>query len=215
MTDDELATTGNVVVVTFRDDGKAYEALSTLKQLDAQGRAKLMGAAVVTRGDDGHVVVKDQVGGDTFAGTAGGGLIGLLVGILGGPLGVLLGGATGLLLGSLYDLDDVDETESALSEVSKTVQVGRTTLLAHMIEEHTEVIDADMALLTGTVVRRPVYEVEGEIARAQEAQREAKNAARSKLLKAHEEKTQAEAHAKVEELKSKLHARGEHAKTSA
>jgi uncharacterized membrane protein len=215
MTDDELATTGNVVVVTFREDGKAYEALSTLKQRDAQGRAKLMGAAVVTRGDDGHVVVKDKVGDDSYAGTAGGGLIGLLVGILGGPLGILLGGATGLLLGSLYDLDDVDETESALSEVSKTVQVGRPTLLAHVIEEDTEVVDDDMARLTGTVVRRPVYEVEGEIARAQEAQREAKKAARAKLRKAHEEKDRAEAHAKVEELKGKLHRERKPAPTSA
>jgi uncharacterized membrane protein len=215
MTDDELADTGNVVVVTFRDDGKAYEALSKLKQLDAQGRARLMGAAVVTRGDDGRVVVKDEVGGSDYAGTASGGLIGLIVGILGGPLGILLGGATGLLLGSLWDLDDVDETESALSEVSKTVQVGRTTLLAHVIEEHTEVIDADMASLTGTVVRRPVYQVEAEIADAQEAQREAKQAARAKLLKTHEQKTRAEAHAKVEELKSKLHRDRETATTKA
>lgn len=171
---------------------------------DAQGRAKLMGAAIVTRGDDGHVVVKDEVSGEDWADTAGGGLIGLIIGILGGPLGVLLVGATGVLLGSLWDLEDVDETESALSQVSKSVEVGRTTLLAHMIEEHPEIVDADMAPLTGTVVRRPVYEVESEIADAQEAQRDAKNAARAKLIKAREQKTRAEAHAKVEELKSKL-----------
>jgi uncharacterized membrane protein len=215
MKDDVDAGTGNVVVVTFRDDGKAYEALSTLKQLDAQGRAKLMGAAVVTRGEDGRVVVKDEVSGEDYAGTAGGGLIGLLVGILGGPLGVLLGGATGVVLGSLWDLDDVEETESALSEVSKTVQVGRTTLLAHVIEEHPEIIDAGMAPLTGTVVRRPVYEVEAEIADAQEAQREAKKAARAKLIKTHAETTRAEAHAKVEELKGKLHRQHEPAATGA
>jgi uncharacterized membrane protein len=215
MTDDVDAGTGNVVVVTFGDDGKAYEALSTLKQLDAQGRAKLMGAAIVTRGDDGKVVVKEEVSGEDWAGTAGGGLIGLIIGILGGPLGVLLGGATGVLLGSLWDLDDVDETESALSEVSKTVQVGRTTLLAHMIEEHPEIVDADMAQLTGTVVRRPVYEVESEIADAQEAQREAKKAARAKLMKARQQKTRAEAHAKVEELKSKLPSRREPTTTDA
>jgi uncharacterized membrane protein len=215
MTDDVDAGTGNVVVVTFRDDGKAYEALSTLKQLDAQARAKLMGAAIVTRDSDGHVTVKDQVSGEDYAATAGGGLIGLIVGILGGPLGIILGGATGVLLGSLWDLDDADETDSALSEVSKSVQVGRTTLLAHLIEEHPEIVDADMATLTGTVVRRPVYEVEGEIADAQEAQREAKNAARKKLIKAREEKTRTEAHAKVEELKGKLHRQREPAATGA
>src|SRR5262245_53988993 len=111
MTDDDVAGTGNVGVVTFRAEDKAYEALSVLKQLDAQDRAKLMGAAVVTRGDDGHVIVKDDFSGEDYGATAGGGLIGLLVGILGGPLGVLLGGATGVLLGSLWDLDDVEETD--------------------------------------------------------------------------------------------------------
>jgi hypothetical protein len=84
-----------------------------------------------------------------------------------------------------------------------------------VIEEHPEIIDADMAPLTGTVVRRPVYEVESEIADAQEAQREAKKAARAKLAKAREEKTKTEAHAKVEELKSKLPSRREPTTTDA
>ena len=138
-------------------------------------------------------------------GTASGGLIGLLIGILGGPLGVLLGGATGLLLGSLYDLDDADTTESALGEVSKSVQVGRNSLLAQVVEQSPEVLDTAMAQVGGTVVRRPVYEIEDEIARAQEAQRDAKKQANAKLREARHEKTRAQAHAKVEELKSKLH----------
>jgi len=65
-----------------------------------------------------------------FIGTASGGLVGLLIGILGGPLGVLLGGTTGIAVGSLFDLDDADETDSVLSDVSKTVQPGRTSVLA-------------------------------------------------------------------------------------
>jgi hypothetical protein len=40
--------------------------------------------------------------------------VGLIIGILGDPLRVLLGGATGLLIGSLFDVEDSDETESAL-----------------------------------------------------------------------------------------------------
>jgi uncharacterized membrane protein len=159
----------------------------------------------VTRDHDGRVHIKDEAGDDNLVGTASGGLIGLLIGILGGPLGILLGGATGLLLGSLYDLDDADTTESALGEVSKSVQVGRNSLLAQVVEQVPEVLDAEMARLGGTVIRRPVYEIEDEIARAQEAQRDAKKQANAKLREARHEKTRAQAHAKVEELKSKLH----------
>jgi uncharacterized membrane protein len=198
----------NVVVVDFTDDDSAYEALTTLKELDSQGQIKVVDAAVVTRGDDGHIETKDQVGDDNLVGTASGGIVGLLIGILGGPFGVLLGGATGLLIGSLYDMADADDTDSVLSDVSKTVQTGHNAVLAQVVEQSPEVVDTAMARASGTVVRRPVYEVESEIAAAQEAQREAKKAARKKLREARHEKRQEEAHAKVEELKAKLHLGG-------
>ena len=203
--DPDAISPDKVVAVAFSDDGKAYEALATLKQLDGDGRIDLVEGAVVTRDQDGRVHIRDEAGDENLVGTASGGLIGLVVGILGGPLGVLLGGATGLLLGSLYDLQDADTTESALGEVSKSVQVGRNSLLAQVVEQVPEVLDAEMARLGGTVIRRPVYEIEDEIARAQEAQRDAKKHANAKLREARHEKTRAQAHAKVEELKSKLH----------
>jgi uncharacterized membrane protein len=178
----------NVVVVSFTDDDSAYEALTTLNELASQGQIAVEEAAIVTRGDDGHIEVKDRVAGDSLAGTASGGLVGVLVGILGGPLGVLLGGATGLLVGSLFDLADSDEEESVLGDLSKTVRVGRTALLAQVMEQSPEVIDAAMERLSGTVVRRPVYDVEAEIAAAREAQAEAKRQARKELRKARHDK---------------------------
>ena len=199
----------NVLVVTFgegpENDENAYQALTDLKQIDSQGQIKIAGAAVVARGLDGRVEVKSQVGDDPYIGTASGGVIGLLVGILGGPLGVLLGGATGLLVGSLFDIDDVETTESALSEISKQVQPTRTAVLAQVNEQSPEVIDAAMARLGGEVMRQPLGDVEREIAAAQEAQRKAKREAREELRKARVEKSKEDAHAKVEELKSKVH----------
>jgi hypothetical protein len=50
--------------------------------------------------------------------------------------------------------------------------------------------------------------VESEIAAAQEAQREAKQEARRKLREARHEERQEDAHAKVQELKAKLHLGG-------
>jgi uncharacterized membrane protein len=181
----------NVLVVSFGEDpakdANAYQALTDLEQLDTQGQIKIAGAAVVTRDPDDRVDVKSEVGNDPYVGTASGSIIGLLIGIIGGPLGVLLGGTYGMLVGSLFDIDDAETTESVLREISNQVHATRTAVLAQVTEQSPEVIDAAMARLGGDVMRRPVVEVEQEIAAAQEAQRKA------------------DAHARVEQLKSKLH----------
>ena len=107
MTDDML-THDNVIAVTFPEEANAYEALARLKELDAQGDVDVPGAAVVAREEDGKITIKDQFGKESYEDTAGGGLIGLLVGVLGGPLGVLVGGATGLVIGSLTMTGQID-----------------------------------------------------------------------------------------------------------
>ena len=81
-------------------------------------------------------------------------------------------------VGSLFDIDDVEKTESVLSEISKQVQPTRTAVLAQVKEQSPEVIDAAMARLGGEVMRRPVVHVEEEIAAAEEAQRKAEREAR-------------------------------------
>ena len=128
-------------------------------------------------------------------------MIGLLVGIIGGPLGVLLGGATGVMVGSLL---------TSMMPRPPVVSVGleagspSRTVLAQVTEQSPEVIDIAIARLGGEVLRRPVVDVEEEIAAAQEAHRKAKREARKELPKARTEKHKEDAHAKVEELKSKL-----------
>ena len=199
----------NVLVVTFGDDPEhdtnAYQALTDLRQLDSQGQIKIAGAAVVTRDTGGRVDVKSEVGNDSYVGSASGGIIGLLVGIIGGPVGMLLGGTYGALVGSLFDINDIATTDSVLGEISNQVQPTRTAVLAHVTEQSPEVIDTAMARLGAQVMRRPVFEVEQEIAAAQDAERKAEREARSELRKARLEKGKEDAHAKVEELKSKLH----------
>jgi uncharacterized membrane protein len=204
MTDNGFAP-NNVIVVGFAQDERAYEALTALKQLAQQQQVQVEGVAVVARGEDGRIEVKDQVSDDSYFGTASGGLVGLIIGVLGGPLGVLIGGATGVLIGSLFDMADLDDTDSVLSEMSKAVQPGRTALLAQVVEQSPEVVDTAMARLSGTVVRRPVYAVEAEMAAAEDAQRAAKRQARKDLREARLQQHRDEAHKKVEELKAKLH----------
>jgi uncharacterized membrane protein len=202
-------STDNVLLVTFGEDpdndANAYQALTDLGELDSQGQIHIEAATVITRDLDGQISVKSQVGDNPWVGTASGGLVGLLIGVLGGPLGVLVGGTTGVLVGSLFDLDDIDDTESVLGEISKKIHPTRTAVLAEVAEQSPEVVDTAMARLGGEVLRRPVYEVEAEIAAAEKAQRKAKVEARKELASARAAKTKEDAHAKVEELKSKLH----------
>jgi uncharacterized membrane protein len=194
----------NVIAASFSEDANAYEALSRLKELDAKGEVEVEGAAVVVREDDGKVLTKDQIGDESVEGTVGGGLVGLLIGVLGGPLGVLVGGATGLLVGSLFDEDDTDETESALADISKSIRAGSTGLLADVSEESPVAIDAVMANLGGTVLRRSASDVQAEVAAAEEAQREAKTQARKELRDARHKKQKAEIDAKLADLRAKL-----------
>jgi uncharacterized membrane protein len=194
----------NVVVVSFDDDTDAYEAMTALKELDSQDQIDLHAAAVVLRHDDGQLAIKDEVAEHSFSGTAGGGIIGLLIGVLTGPLGILVGGVTGLLVGTLFDVEDDDERESVLSDIARYARVGRTTLLAEVDEPSPEVIDTAMARITGTVMRRPVADVEAEIAVAGKAQRAAQKKARKVLRKQRLAAHEADVRAKVEELKAKL-----------
>jgi uncharacterized membrane protein len=195
----------NVLAINFTEHGEAYEALTTLKELDEQGQVALEGAAVVVRDEDGTIAIKDEVGDIGYEGTAAGGIVGLIVGILGGPIGVLLGGATGVLIGSLFDLDDLDETDSVLSKMSRTVRVGQPSVVAEVEEQSPEVIDAAMQKLDGTVLRLALADVEAEIAAAEEAQRAAKREARKKLHEERRNERKDKVQAKVAELKSKLH----------
>jgi uncharacterized membrane protein len=148
--------------------------------------------------------VKDNVDSVQLAGTAGGGLTGLLLGVIGGPLGVLIGGSSGMLIGSLFDLDDAEREETTLGEIAKSVQPGHTAVLAVVTEPTAEVIDAAMAALGGTVTRRSVFDVEAEIAAAEEAERKAAHEAQRELMRGRRDQTRESAHAKVEALKAKF-----------
>jgi uncharacterized membrane protein len=204
MSQDDLLARENVLAVSFSEHSSAYEALNRLKELDAKGEVSVRGAAVVVREEDGKVVTKEEIEDERWEDTAAGGLIGLLEGVLGGPIGILIGGVTGVLVGSLFDEDDEDATESALTDISKSVSVGPPALLADVVEESPVAIDAAMANLGGTVVRRSGIDVRAEIAAADEAQREAKKKARKELREARKKKQQDEVNAKLAALKSKL-----------
>jgi uncharacterized membrane protein len=76
-----------------------------------------------------------------------GGLIGLTLGVLGAPLGLLLGGVWGALLGSLIDLDALAEEESVLATMARALQPGTTAVIAQVTEPTTDIVDTEMERL--------------------------------------------------------------------
>jgi uncharacterized membrane protein len=194
----------NVIAVSFPESSSAYEALSNLKELDGQGQVTLQGAAVVERAQDGQLTIKDRVMDEHAHATWTGGLIGLLVGVLAGPFGILIGGITGLLVGSLFDVQDEAEEGSALVAISSKIVPGQTVLVAVVSEQSDEVLDSAMTRLGGAVVRHPVEDVEAEIATAADAQRAAQQEARAKLRAERHQHVKDEVQAKLDALKAKL-----------
>ena len=203
----------NVVLVAFEEESKAYQAATVLKEASAQGRIDLHAVAVAQRAEDGTLRIKEGDADDFPVGTAGpspsaspttGGIIGLTLGVIGGPLGLLLGGTGGVLLGSLIDLDTAEEAESVLATMARAIQPGKTALIAHVTEPAVEVVDTEMERLGGEVVRRPVADVEAEIAAADDAAMVAEEEARRKLREERSAERKENVQQKIDDLKAKL-----------
>ncbi|MEG0919922.1 MAG: DUF1269 domain-containing protein [Comamonas sp.] len=164
----------NVVVISFAEASKAYQALAELKAAALEGRVDVETAAVVQRAEDGSIQVKDGVSdGAASTGPLAGTLVGSLIGILGGPLGVFLGGMSGALIGSSVAMDKAIGRLSVLEQMMHAMPAGSTTLIATVEEAAVDVVDTLAASLGGTVLRRPLGAVVAEI----EAQADAKEAA--------------------------------------
>jgi uncharacterized membrane protein len=190
----------NVVVVAFADQSKAYQALSQLRQADGEGRVEVRASALLERGSDGAVRVPEGDDVASGVGLAGGGLIGMLIGVLGGPLGVLLGGYTGMLVGGVGAVSREEDQDVALDAIARRIEPGHTVLVAEVGEVATEVVDGIMRPLGGTVTRRAAAEVYDEIQSAKAAQ-DAADAEARRVLR---EQRRAEHKDKWEQFKNKI-----------
>jgi uncharacterized membrane protein len=200
-----MASIDNVVVVRFTEPSKAYQALSVLKECDADGRIALGSAAIVERKPTGELHVPESADNIGLVGTASGSLIGMLVGVLGGPVGVLVGWGAGALMGGVFDLDRAEKSDEALVALGRAIPPGSTAVIAAVEEPAVEVIDGEMAKLEGEVTRRSVGDVMSELEAAERAADNAAFEARKTMLDEHEVEARAGFDERVGKLKEKLH----------
>ena len=164
-----MAEIHNVVVVKFAEASKAYQAMSVLKDCDAEGRIELKSAALVERTPEGELRIPEGADNIAMIGTVSGSLIGMLIGVLGGPVGVLVGWGAGALMGGTIDIVGVTKSEEALTALGRAIPPESTAVIASVTEPAIEVIDGEMAKLGGEVTRRPVVDVMAELEAAEEA----------------------------------------------
>ena len=195
----------NVVVVRFAEPSKAYQALSVLKECDAGGRIGLESAAVVERMANGELRIPESADNVGPVGTASGSLIGMLIGVLGGPVGVLLGWGAGALMGGAFDIDRAVTSDEALTVLGKAIPPGSTAVMASVDEPAIEVIDGEMKKLGGEITRRPVAEVMTELDAAEEAADAAAREARRTIRTQRKAEVSAGFEEHVGKLKEKLH----------
>jgi uncharacterized membrane protein len=200
-----MADVENVVVVTFTEQSKAYQALSVLKECDAEGRIALASAAVVERTEEGTLRIPEGAENVGPVGLASGSLLGMLIGVLGGPVGVLVGWGAGALVGGAFDIDRLDKSDEALTVFGRAIPQGSTAVMATVAEPAVEVIDGEMAKLGGEVTRRPVFEVVAELEASEEAANAAAHEARRELREKRKVEMKDDLDERVGKLKEKLH----------
>jgi uncharacterized membrane protein len=193
------------VVVRCTEQAKAEEALGVLKQLDKDDRIGLESAAVVRRTASAELEMLDEFENIGPVGMAGGSLIGMLVGVLGGPVGVLIGWGAGAAVGGMFDIDRSDESDEALAVLGRAIPPESTAVIASVEEPVTEVIDTEMEMLGGEVTRRSVVDVVAELGTAHEAADAAAREARRTVREQRKAELHADLEDRVGKLKEKLH----------
>jgi uncharacterized membrane protein len=195
----------NVMVVRFAEPSKAYQALSVMKECDADGRIGLESAAVVERTPTGELRMPESADNVGLVGTASGSLIGMLIGVLGGPVGVLLGWGTGALMGGALDIDRAVTSDEALTVLGKAIPPGATAVIASVKEPAVEVLDGEMKKLGGDVTRQPVADVMAELDAAEEAADAAAREARRTIREKRKAELSTGFDQRVGKVKEKLH----------
>ena len=200
-----------MLVVVFDSEGKAYDGMKALSQLENEGSIAVYAYAVIGKNADGTTTLKqsDDPGPlGTLVGTS----LGSLIGLIGGPAGLAIGAGVGLLAGGTVDLNNARVGEDFIDDVKQALQPNKFAVLAEIQEDWTTPVDSRMEAIGGKVYRRALSEVKQTLHDENVAAMQADLAE----MKAEQAKASADRKAKLQEkinqLDSKIQARLEKAK---
>lgn len=133
-----------LIVVAYKDDKSAEEALKALKQAQKEKLIRIENAAVLRKDEKGKLHIKETADMGGKKGAALGGVAGAVIGVIAGPA-LLVPAAVGALIGGLTaKLRDSGFSDARLQQVGEGLKPGSSAIIA--IVEHTWVEDVKKAL---------------------------------------------------------------------
>ena len=162
-----------IIIMNFDIESKSYQAFSEIKKMQAERQLKGEQMAVVTHVNDGQhqFKINDFI---DFTGnnhTSKDSMIGMLVGILGGPLGILFGWFAGSMYGASKDAKEIQEAQTVFEHVIQKIDEGQDNRPLNQLV---------MFDLGGEITRLDLEEVQQEINDANEVANEAKQSWQAK-----------------------------------
>ena len=142
-----------LLVAVFDSEDMALKGMRTLMDLHQEGGVSLYASALIVKGGDGNISVKQQSG-EPPLGTALGLLIGGIVGLVGGPVGSAVGASLGGYIGLLADWAHTGIELKFLDDVGKTLSAGKAAILAEIEESWISLLEPRLREQGGIVFRR-------------------------------------------------------------
>ena len=120
----------HIVIATYADEELAKKVLFELR-MDKRGKLiDFEDAALVTRDEQNKIHVKETADLGTGRGAAFGGTVGLFLGSLAGPAGLILGSAMGAMVGGITAKKlDTGISDERLEELGLALQPGKSIII--------------------------------------------------------------------------------------
>lgn len=183
----------NIVVAVFAVESEGFQTFTELRQA-VSGKDYFVSSAALVKKNAEVCNVLDAF--DTGAHTANdalaGGLIGMMLGILAGPLGVLLGGSFGTLVGMDVDAVDTVHNVSMLDQIAGKLDDGMVAIIALADESSEDGLDAKLSAHNAVVARFDAEVVADEVDKAYEKQAESARLAKMEMQKKESEQAMAD-----------------------
>jgi len=147
-----------MLVAIFDSEAKARDASHALEALSEADAIRFNAGVIVTRQAGGDVAASCMRR-QTPEATLGATTLGLLIGMAGGAVGLAVGAAIGLAAGVTTDLHDRKVGREYLADVERTLEVGKSALVAQIDEDETDPVNERLAALGGVMFRRALTDV--------------------------------------------------------
>ena len=129
------ATDLDLMVWSFSGMAQAEEAFKVLKSLEKDRQVELLNVAVITKGMDGMVSLRESKEVNTRRGSLGGAITGGLVGLLIGPAGAIIGAASGAAIGKRSSNNvEVGVSKERLKAFQEKMALGSSAII--LLVEH-------------------------------------------------------------------------------